>query len=232
MGVLMDVLMGVLAGVDASASRMVEAYRRGPSGSQARLVERKLRRSRAGVRALQALRDGASSSEEQARDVLADELERDRRRIAFGLLVLCAAAGLGVYLLTRPEPPKPPPAPVAADRGTLVLNSGSSGDVDGSPIFKTGYADNVPDLTMAPSSFIATGGARIARLPTGAKAGLGTCAQAADAGEAGRVDGLKPGDVVCVRTSAAAVAAVTVSSIVGGDANQIYQLDIAYWSSP
>jgi len=43
---------------------------------------------------------------------------------------------------------------------------------------------------------------------------------------------LKPGDVVCVRTSAAAVAAVTISNIAGGGTNQIYQLDIAYWSSP
>jgi hypothetical protein len=38
--------------------------------------------------------------------------------------------------------------------------------------------------------------------------------------------------VVCVRTSAAAVAAVTVSNILGSGTNEIYQLDIAYWSSP
>jgi hypothetical protein len=226
----MNVPLDVLKNVDALASRAVAAYRHGPGGPQARLVERKLRRSRAGTRALQALRKG--TSEELARDVLADELARDRRRILLlGVLVVCALAGIGGYTLVRPEPPQPP-ATVPADRGTLVLNSGSSGDVDGSPIFKTGFADNVPDLTMATDSFIATGGARIARLPPGTKAGLGPCVQAADASAAERIDGLRPGDVVCVRTSAAAVAAVTVSDIVGGATGQIYQLDIAYWSSP
>src|SRR5687768_7994859 len=105
--------------VDALASRAVEAYRRGLGGSQARLVERKLRRSRAGVRALQALRDGTPDEpmHEVARDVLADELARDRRRVviglAIGLLAVCVTAGLGVYQLTRPEPPEAPPAPVA-----------------------------------------------------------------------------------------------------------------------
>ena len=218
--------------VDALASRAVAAYRHGGGGSQARLVERKLGRSRAGVRALQALRDGAQGSQGPARDILADELARDRvrRLAAVGVMVLCAAAGWGGYKLARPLPPAPPPA--VADRGTLVLNYGTSGDVDGSPIFRYGFADNVPDITMATDSVIATGGARIARLEPGTPARLGPCKEAADASDALRIDGLKPGDVVCVRTSAAAVAAVTISNIAGGGTNQIYQLDIAYWSSP
>ena len=191
-------------------------------------MERKLGRSRAGVRALQALREGAG--EDLARDVLADELARDRRRLVVAAIVLVVVAGVGGYQLLRPRPATPPP--VVADRGTLVLNYGSSGDVDGSPIFRNGYADNVPDLTMATDSFIATGGARIARLAPGVAAGLSSCAALTEASAAPRIDGLKPGDVVCVRTSAAAVAAVTISNIAGGGTNQIYQLDIAYWSSP
>jgi len=215
--------------VDAVASRAVAAYRRGQGGRQARLVERKLARSRAGSRALQALHEGGG--EELAREVLADELARDCRRLVLALAAGLVLAGWGVdQLLVRMRPSPPPP--VVADRGTLVLNYGSSGDVDGSPIFRNGYADNVPDITIATDSIIATGGARIARLAPGTRAGLSSCTALAETDAAPRIDGLKPGDVVCVRTSAAAVASVTISNIAGEGTNQIYQLDIAYWSSP
>lgn len=227
--------------VDALASRAVAAYQGGGRDRLARLVERKLGRSRAGARALQALREDREA--DLARDLLADELARDRRRFMALIAVGVVLAGWGVYGLARQQffaPPgssvpsgsSAPPVPVVADRGSLVLNYGSSGDVDGSLIYKYGYADNVPDLTMASDSFIATGGARIARLPPGTTAGSGSCGQAADASSAARIDGLKIGDVVCMRTSAVAVAAVTVSNIAGEGTNEIYQLDIAYWSSP
>lgn len=179
-------------------------------------------------------------------DVAGGNIDKSRRyhigSIRFGgggltALIVAAllgtgGAGLGLYKAVAPD--YGDAYMPDAQRRTMLRLSGDSVDLDASNQPQSN-GDGVSDLTLEHAALIATGGAVIVRLPAGQVPERASCDKALQVPTA-RIESLKPGDLICVRTSRRSLAAMTISDVkqVNQDTalwTTFFKLDWAYWTA-
>lgn len=140
-------------------------------------------------------------------------------------------AGYGIYNVVTVSPGEGYVS--ESEKRNGFATSASSIDLDDSHRSKKD-GDGIADLSFDHTAVIATGGALIARLAPGVVPNPAVCDRALE-GASPRVNDAKKADLICVRTSRRALAAVTISEINTVNENNamkttFFSLDWAYWA--